>query len=48
MAGKGSKPRKMLVDRKVYELRHTLLWGTEVEKKEARKKLIEMGVIKDG
>ena len=43
--GKGDKPRPMQVSKEVYELKHTLVFGTPEEKLEAKKKLIEMGVI---
>ncbi len=43
--GKGDKPRPMKVSKEVYELKHTLVFGTPEEKLEAKKKLIEMGVL---
>ena len=43
--GKGDKPRPMKVIKEVYELRHALVFGTPEEKLEAKKKLIEMGVV---
>ncbi len=45
--GKGSSPRPYSVTREVFELRRTLIWRTTEEKLEARKKLIEMGEIKE-
>lgn len=43
--GKGSSPRPIKVTMEVFELRHTLIWGTAEEKEEARRKLIEIGEL---
>lgn len=46
--GKGDQPRRIQIPRTEYELKHDLIFGkTQDIKDEARKKLIEMGVIKE-
>ena len=46
--GKGSSPRPYSVSDDVFSLRHTLVFSRdEKEREQARKKLIEMGEIKE-
>ena len=42
---KGSTTRPSSVPREIRDLRYQLIFGTESEKQEARKRLIELGVI---
>lgn len=45
MAGKGSRQRPTQVSMLIADLRYDLAFGTDEQKKVAREKLIELGVI---
>ena len=45
MAGKGDRPRASQVTMQIANLRYDLAFGTEEQKKLARAKLIELGVL---